>query len=183
MALRHFRCKSADETDLGKGKALNWEAVGAIAEGLGAIGVVITLGLLVFQLKLGRASVEANTNAIEESRRLALAQAYQSRVDYVVTNMLALRESEHIRLFGGLDEPQSDEDRLRLRYHLTTLMNFCDNLHYQHQLGYVDHETYENQMEFTIPLYAKRWRAMGIRESREEFALEVNRFLAEETDG
>ncbi len=158
---------------------MNWEAIGAIAEGLGAFGVIITLAVLVVQLKLGRDAVEANTRAIEESRRLALAQSHQSRIDYVVTNMLSLRESEYIRLFGGLEEPHSDEDRLRLRYHLTTLMNFCDNLHYQHQLGYVDDESYDNQMEFMIPTYAKRWREIGVKEGRRSFGVEVDRFLQE----
>lgn len=157
---------------------MSWEALGAIAETLGALGIVVTLALLVVQTRQSRMSVEANTNAIEESRRLALAQAHQSRVDYVVANMVSLRDSEFVRLFGGLDAPKSDEDLLRLRYHLRTLQMFADNLQRQHELGYVDDETYENQMRSTVQGYAKRWRELGIGEDRQAFMAEVDRFLA-----
>ena len=156
---------------------MNWDAIGTISEGLGALGVIITLVVLVVQLKIGRISVDANTRAIEASRMLAIAQSHQSRVDYIAANMAALRESKHLALFAGLTEPESDEDRNRLRYHLTTLASYADNLHFQYSLGYVDEETYQSQMLFTIRLYAPRWRAAGIVEARTAFKTEVDRYL------
>ena len=48
------------------------EAIGAIAETFGAIGVIATLAYLPLQIR-------QNTNALEQSQKANLAQAYQYR--------------------------------------------------------------------------------------------------------
>jgi hypothetical protein len=40
---------------------MNWEAIGAISEGLGAIGVLVTLGYVAMQIRQNTRAVEANT--------------------------------------------------------------------------------------------------------------------------
>jgi len=61
---------------------MNWEAIGAIGEGVGAIAVVLTLGYLALQIRQNTRNIQTNTQAL----RLA---AYDSWV----TNAAGLRRS------------------------------------------------------------------------------------------
>ena len=62
---------------------------GSIGEVVGAIGVVATLIYLTKQIRL-------NTVAMEEARKLALAQTYQLRSDALQAMMVSAADSEHI---------------------------------------------------------------------------------------
>ena len=63
--------------------------LGALGEFVGAIAVVITLAYLAIQIR-------QNTRAMEESKRLALAQTYQMRADALQDMLVRAAESEHI---------------------------------------------------------------------------------------
>ena len=63
--------------------------LGALGEFVGAIAVVVTLGYLAIQIR-------QNTRAMQESRRLALAQTYQMRADALQEMLVRAAESEHI---------------------------------------------------------------------------------------
>ena len=58
--------------------------LGALGEFVGAIAVVVTLAYLAVQIR-------QNTRAMEESRRLALAQTYQVRAD-----ALSIRSRDYV---------------------------------------------------------------------------------------
>ena len=62
---------------------------GAIGEVVGALGVVVTLVYLTKQIRL-------NTIAMDEARKLALAQTYQMRSDALQAMMVHAADSEHI---------------------------------------------------------------------------------------
>ena len=62
---------------------------GALGEVIGALGVVITLIYLTKQIRL-------NTLAMEESRKLALAQTYQMRSDALQAMTVQAADSQHI---------------------------------------------------------------------------------------
>lgn len=63
--------------------------LGALGEFVGAIAVVITLAYLAIQIR-------QNTRAMEESKRLALAQTYQMRADALQDMLVRAAESEKI---------------------------------------------------------------------------------------
>ena len=75
---------------------MNWEALGAISETLGAFGVIVTLIYLAIQVKHSKSSVDANTASLEEGRKLALAQAYESRTTMILDYLSAIRDSNRI---------------------------------------------------------------------------------------
>jgi len=56
---------------------MNWEAIGAIAEFLGAIAVLATLVYLTVQVRHSRELLERN-------EKIALGNAYQARIDLLV---------------------------------------------------------------------------------------------------
>ena len=62
--------------------------LGALGEFLGAIGVIATLAYLAVQIR-------QNTRAMQEGRRLALAQTYQMRADALQEMMVAAANSEN----------------------------------------------------------------------------------------
>jgi hypothetical protein len=53
---------------------MNWDAIGAIGELVGASAVVVTLVYLAVQVKHGR-------TLLDENRRIALSQVHKSRAD------------------------------------------------------------------------------------------------------
>jgi hypothetical protein len=63
--------------------------LGSIGEVVGALAVVVTLIYLAKQIK-------QNTHAMEEGRRLALAQTYQMRSDALQAMLVQAADSEHI---------------------------------------------------------------------------------------
>ena len=55
------------------------QLLGNYGEFVGALAVVATLFYLAVQVRHGREATEAHTRSMDESRRVALAQAYQDR--------------------------------------------------------------------------------------------------------
>src|SRR5258705_10479846 len=65
------------------------EQLGALGELVSAIAVVVTLWYLAVQIR-------QNTHAMEEGRRLALAQTYQVRADALQDMLVRAADSEFI---------------------------------------------------------------------------------------
>jgi len=159
------------------------QLLGNYGEFVGAIAVVVTLFYLAVQVRLGREATEANSVLLEESRKLALANAYQARAEMLADQLIHLRDSPHI---GELDvanidpaDLDSPEAKRRFAVHLRLFMNVCDNLHYQHEHGFLDENYYERQFTRMIRLAAPKWRTAGIEEPRDSFSSEVDRLLSE----
>jgi uncharacterized protein len=62
------------------------QLLGNFGEFVGAIGVVVTLFYLAAQVRQNRQSVDANTRALEDERKVRLAEAYQSRLQNMSAN-------------------------------------------------------------------------------------------------
>ena len=152
---------------------MNWEALGAIAEFLGAIGVIATLAYLAVLIR-------QNTRSLDEGRKLAEAQSYEKRFEMVAHNLVALRDSPHINKLTDLQGMglETEEDRRRFTVHMRWWSNFCDNLHFQYEKGYIDEDYYQRQFKFLIQRFAPGWRSLGVEEPRSTFKREVDRILA-----
>ena len=89
---------------------MNWEAIGAIGELIGALAVVITLVFLVLQLR-------QNTRAVVESNRLERVSALDRHTDSVGRWRGRLMENQdlaRIWLAATKDEELEEQDRFRL---------------------------------------------------------------------
>ena len=155
---------------------MNWEALGAISESLGAVGVVVTLIYLAIQVKHSKSSVDANTASLEEGRRLALAQAYESRTSMILDYLSAIRDSEHMSEAVQIND-RTDEE-LRHQLMLRWWCNYLDNLHFQHENGFLNQDYRDTQYITAIKKFAPDWRAIGIKEPRTAFQKDVDQILS-----
>jgi len=158
--------------------------LGALGEFVGAIGVVITLIYLAIQIR-------QNTRAMEESRRLALAQTYQLRADALQDMLVRAANSEHVgpilaklteagypEDIGSLDQ-LSPVERGRFRQWQIAQHVHWDNMFYQYQQGFLDEEYYREEFVVRVRRLAPVWRALGIVANRRSFDREIERLLGE----
>ena len=155
----------------------DWGAIGSI---IGAISVVVTLIYLSKQVRL-------NTQAMEEGRKLALAQTYQMRSTALQTMLVHAADSDHIApiimKLTELGYPQdvtaldqlNSEERARFRLWQIAQQTHWDNMHYQFQQGYLDREYYEDAFIERVVRLAPTWKALGITGGRRSFFEEIER--------
>ncbi|MGE0621088.1 MAG: hypothetical protein AB7I04_23925 [Pseudomonadales bacterium] len=156
-----------------------WEAVGAVGEVLGALGVIVTLGYLAVQIR-------QNTLAMEEGRRLALAQAYQQRADglsmmmveaangpigAIIVKLTSAGYPENIDALQTL----TAEERGRFRQWQIAQQTHWDNIYQQYQQGFVDDEYYEEAFKDRLRRLIPVWRALGLTQARSSFKAEMDR--------
>jgi hypothetical protein len=158
--------------------------LGSIGEVIGAIGVVVTLLYLTKQIRL-------NTIAMEEARKLALAQMYQMRSDALQTMMVDASDSEHIgpviiklTELGYPEDPAAldqitSEERRRFRLWQIAQQTHWDNMYFQYQHGYLDEESYEESFKVRVKRLAPTWRALGLTNVRRGFQEEIERLERE----
>lgn len=109
---------------------MNWEAIGAVGEAIGALAVVLTLGYLAVQVR--------------DTRKLLRASAHQARTDRNIQIMLGRLQFPPPSLEKiASDQELSSEDLANLRAHNAIAMRHFEDLFYQRSLGLVDDETWD----------------------------------------
>ena len=157
---------------------------GSIGEVIGALGVVVTLIYLTKQIRL-------NTQAMDEARKLALAQTYQMRSDALQEMMVRAADSEHIGpiiiKLTELGYPQNasalaqvtTEERGRFRLWQIAQQTHWDNMYFQYEHGYLDEESYQHSFKVRVQRLAPTWRALGLMAVRRSFLEEIERLERE----
>ena len=148
---------------------------GSIGEVVGALAVVVTLIYLAKQIR-------QHTHAMDEGRKLALAQTYQMRSDALQAMLVHAANSEYIGQivveFTELGYPEdvqaldalSDAERRRFRMWQIAQQTRWDNMHYQYQQGYLDREYYEDAFKDRVVRLAPTWKALGLTSGRRSFS-------------
>jgi polyphosphate kinase 2 (PPK2 family) len=157
---------------------------GDIGQVVGALAVVVTLIYLAKQ-------IGQNTHAMDEARKLALAQTYQLRSDALQSMLVHAADSEHIGPIiikltelgypsdvAALDK-LNDEERGRFRMWQIAQQTHWDNMHYQFQQGYLDREYYEDAFIERVVRLAPTWKALGITGGRKSFYEAIDRLSHE----
>jgi len=159
--------------------------LGAIGELLGAIGVIATLIYLSVQ-------VRQNTKAMEEDRRLSLAQTYQTRADALQEMVVMAASSELSPIISKLTEagyPEridalealDDVERGRFRLWQIAQQTHWDNMHFQYQQGFLDEEYFHEAFSERVLRLAPTWRALNLTSGRQSFFAELSRLEAEQS--
>jgi hypothetical protein len=157
--------------------------LGAIGEIVGAFGVIASLIYLSVQIR-------QNTHAMDEGRRLALAQTYQMRADALQEMLVTAATSQVGAIIlkltqDGYPEDVTALDRLtpeeRVRFRLWQIAQHThwDNLHFQYQQGFLDEEYFNDSFRERTVRLAPVWRALGISGGRRSFLDEVARLEKE----
>ena len=162
------------------------QLLGNYGEFVGAIAVVVTLAYLAAQVRQGKVATEANTQALEANRRLALAQTYQARAEVLDHRMVQMANAGELApfLFKAMNEEididtLTEEQASRLRLYSFGLMNWFDNMYYQYQQGFLEEEFYQSSFKSGVRLNGPLWIKWNqLRGMRPAFQEEVHAILA-----
>ena len=140
---------------------MSWDALGAIAEIVGSIAVLLTLIYLARQ-------IQQSNKSLEENRKYAAAQAYQARTDTAMKviesvdpELLAELGSETLQ---GIDVERirnlDSVSRVKLNKLAQQLMIATDNVIYQRNLGLMERviSDGDNLTANMLPI----WKELGI---------------------
>jgi hypothetical protein len=116
---------------------MNWDAIGAIAESIGALGVIISLVYLIMQIRQSGSGVEQNTVALRSS-------TYQSIVDAVANYNSFLLQSERLAelIWKGRTEfdSLSENERRPFRVYLSNVSHCFRAAQYHFESGLLPQE-------------------------------------------
>jgi hypothetical protein len=142
---------------------MNWQAIGAMGEAIGALAVVLTLGYLAVQVR--------------DTRKLLRANAHQARTDRNIQILLGRLHfpPPSLEKINSGQELSSDE-LSNLQAHNAIGLRHFEDLFYQHSLGLVDDETWEAN-QFGLEYIANRFMrpVMGEGENSEWLDLRMYR--------
>jgi len=128
---------------------MNWEAIGAIGEILGAAGVILTLGYLAFQIRAGTKATKA----------AAFQAVLQSEMDFASILIENAGTWEKI----VTDAPLSEGEETRVAIVLYNLfMLDSERRFHQYNSGYLEASAWEGRLR-SLPLLVKfsifeRWK-------------------------
>ena len=166
------------------------QLLGNFGEFVGAIAVVATLFYLARQVRHSKESVDANTQALEESRKIQMAATYQARVQNMSENArlmsssadlseIAFKASEagwpSLRALDQLD----GVEKHRFRHWIQLQFLNIENLHYQYEVGLLDTRFYESVVSERIKNMGPAWKEFGFIGTlgRPSFHEEIERVL------
>ncbi len=122
--------------------------LGALGEFISAIAVVVTLVYLALQVRHGREALIANTRELEQSSRLQMAEAYQARASCMMSHYMDVVQSDLPEIHQKRSEHDEASltlaDRFRNHHGLMAKYTHLDNVHFQHQKGFIDDEYYDS---------------------------------------
>ena len=127
---------------------MNWEAIGAVGEVGGAIGVIVTLGYLAVQIRQNSRMMRAS--ALQEIQR-------DMRGDVVIPLDLAEATT---RAYRG--EPLTDGERTALGRRIFSFLRSYENIWYHAKTGVLDQRLYEGYLQgarltMREPLAVQMW--------------------------
>jgi len=126
---------------------MNWEAIGAIGEIIGAVAVVVTLAYLAVQ-------VRNSTRIARSATRQAIAETAMEHGTHLISDRDLMNAL--LRDFKGQD--QDDVDRARLMAHNYITMRHYENILYQHQTGMIERDEWHGFRENLKAVL--EWRSM-----------------------
>ena len=142
---------------------MNWEALGAIAELLGALAVFLTLAYLTIQ-------VRQNSKALDLQNQFSAAQIMQSRTDTVMSlNSTVLSSPENLEAMAmatvtpEILNPDEMNPVERRRYALLLNMSrsLFENVYEQYRQGFLTEDFYQG-IEQNISVYTTSWLKFNI---------------------
>ena len=112
---------------------MNWDAIGAIAETLGAVGVIASLVYLATQIRYSREQIMLNTRAV---RAAAYQQLHENISESV--NTVPAPEMQLVRRGNDGFHQLNEEDAYLYGQWAARLVISFEDGHYQYRIGMLD---------------------------------------------
>lgn len=149
---------------------MDWDALGAVGELVGAVAVLITVGYLAVQIR-------QNTRALESSALTALHDVHVLTENNEHYNSLILKTLRN--------EALTDEERLQMVERFYTIMKGFEVLWAQQQLGAISHDQFNQHLDLTrwaltAPVTRRMWAELSSTFAPEFQAAIENKVLAAE---
>ena len=121
---------------------MNWEAVGSIAEALGAVGVIVTLLYLALQIR--------------QNTRVAKADFFYRTIDGTIDFNLRVAASDELPdlFWKALEDPDSltDSEERRTRHLMSGVFRHGERVYYAWRDGFVGEDIFRAQMRLQTRL-------------------------------
>ena len=162
---------------------MDWDAIGAIAELLGAVGVIASLVYLGTQIRHSRDQMSQNTRALRATAHHQFTQSFHE----AVMEALTIPDMRRVARLGMADFDQlNEEDEFQFNLWINGVMHRYDDALYQRSMGMLDEDRWQLllrdlQAFFRMPGIAQWWRTNQSNLSPEFVAL-VDEILGEDPD-
>jgi hypothetical protein len=134
---------------------MNWDAIGAVAEGLGAVGVIVSLAYLASQIRQNTRSMRASTY-----------QALSDGIQHMNTNVFGNAEfAEFIERALTTDTELSSTENRRWLAWISAMFRHFHNAFQQHNLGALPTAEYRS----IIGVALVNFRSTRVRAAWHEF--------------
>jgi hypothetical protein len=120
---------------------MNWDAMGAIGETLGALAVFITLGYLAVQVRHAKDAVRLSTRQAASTHQLEL----MGMANQMLQSILANRDYASLLVKLKSDEPLSEIEQQWLDSHVLWAINFWQATQRAHDLDLLPEGFFETQ--------------------------------------
>lgn len=122
---------------------VNWTAIGAMGELIGAVGVMITVVYLAFQ-------VRQNTRSVRGSVYDSLATSLEH------LNRPLVENADLARALGAVTEDwgtASEDDRSRVVHFYSAAFKLFENVHYQYSQGLIEDELWKGWQNLMLTYF------------------------------
>ena len=163
---------------------MNWDAIGAVAELLGAIGVIASLVYLAGQIRDSREQMSQNTRAV----RAGAYQQLGGQLHATMVQALSVPSLEGV-VFRGMADPEtlSEEEGARFGWWLIGVFMVYENAHYQYRMGLLDEDRWRihrSNLQTLLGTQGIRhwWATRSDLMESPEFAVLVSEMLGKEPE-
>ncbi|MBW2496899.1 MAG: hypothetical protein JRF61_06455 [Deltaproteobacteria bacterium] len=163
---------------------MNWDAIGAIAELLGAIGVIASLVYLATQIRQSREQMIQNNR----TTRSAAYQHFDQSLQDAFFHVLSVPEMGRVVRQGAASyDVLDEEDAYLYSMWMGGMMTRFDNAYYQFRTGMIDEERWETLLRMIrgmvqSPGYEEWWRRTKHPNLSTKFIALVDEILGEEPE-
>ena len=116
---------------------MNWEAIGAIGEIVGAAGVVVTLLYLAVQVRLSRQATDVNTQ-VNRAASAARSQDANSELNQLLASNAGLSELLSRALEQASFDGMSPAEVFRLHVLMRAAVQIMEATYFRYELGLLD---------------------------------------------
>ena len=158
---------------------MNWDAIGAVAELVGALGVVASLAYLAVQIRQNTQHIDFNTRAIRASTYQNFSNTFGEFEDLLLEH----KQLGHIWVSGLTEgEPPEAGERILFNNLAHKFFRIYETLYLQYEAGLVEQHLFESAHRFPDELIERPGLQGYWQRNRRRYDESFGRFIAERVE-